>query len=133
MNVDLNAYAQFVDGVTSQPSKNQDHLDDVMAQHAGNFNVPRLLTAGFGLSSESGEFNEIVKKMMFQGKPFSPETKLHLKKELGDIQWYWIQACIALGFDPNEVIAENVSKLQNRYPGGEFDVYHSENRRPGDL
>ena len=133
MNVDLNAYAQFVDDVTSQPSRNQDALDDVMMQQAGNFNVPRLLTAGFGLSSETGEFNEIVKKVMFQGKPFSTTTQLHLKKELGDIQWYWIQACIALGFDPNQVIAENVLKLQNRYPGGKFDVYLSEHRQTGDL
>lgn len=133
MNVDLNAYAQFVDAVTSQPSKNQDALDDVMMQQAGNFNVPRLLTAGIGLSSETGEFNELLKKVLFQGKPFSPETQHHMLRELGDIQWYWIQACIALGFDPNQVIAENVVKLQNRYPGGAFDVYHSENRRPGDL
>ena len=133
MNVDLNAYSKFVDAITSNPSKIQDHLDDVMAVHASNFNVPRLLTAGIGLSSETGEFNEILKKVMFQGKPFNPETHFHLMRELGDIMWYWVQACIALGLDPNQVIAENVNKLQSRYPGGEFNVYHSENLKTGDL
>jgi hypothetical protein len=47
--------------------------------------------------------------------------------------WYWINACRALRLDPNDVIAENVEKLKSRYPSGEFDVYHSENRKTGDL
>ena len=47
--------------------------------------------------------------------------------------WYWINACRALDLDPNEVVAENVRKLEKRYPGGSFDVYYSENRQEGDL
>lgn len=35
--------------------------------------------------------------------------------------------------DPSEVIAENVKKLESRYPGGTFDVSMSENRQVGDL
>ena len=50
-----------------------------------------------------------------------------------DIIWYWVNSCRALDIDPNEVIAENVAKLKSRYPGGEFDVHHSENRKDGDL
>ena len=102
-------------------------------QHGPDINVCRLLTAGIGLSSETGEFNEIVKKIMFQGKELSDENVFHMKRELGDIAWYWVQACIALNLDPNDVIAENVNKLESRYPGGHFDVYHSENRQQGDL
>jgi NTP pyrophosphatase (non-canonical NTP hydrolase) len=86
-----------------------------------------------GLSSETGEFMEIVKKMLFQGKPLSDETLFHLKRELGDVIWYWVNACRALDLDPNEVIAENVKKLESRYPGGSFDPYYSENRKTGDL
>jgi NTP pyrophosphatase (non-canonical NTP hydrolase) len=91
------------------------------------------LTAAIGLGSESGEFQEIVKKVFFQGKPFNEEIRHHLKRELGDIMWYWINACRALNLDPDEVIIENVRKLESRYPGGKFDVTYSENRKPGDL
>jgi NTP pyrophosphatase (non-canonical NTP hydrolase) len=92
-----------------------------------------LLTGAVGISAEGGEFMEIVKKCIFQGKPMSEETQFHAKRELGDIMWYWINSCRALGIDPNEVIAENVRKLEARYPGGSFDPYYSENRQKGDL
>ena len=76
---------------------------------------------------------EIDKKSIFQGKPLDDDTKFHIKRELGDIMWYWINSCRAMGLDPNEVIDENVNKLKARYPGGEFDVHYSENRKQGDL
>ena len=141
--VDLNKYREFVLAVTSTPSKDltefMNRLDELDANYIGDgkhgpqINVPLLLTAGIGLASEGGEFNEIVKKMFFQGKPLSDENVFHMKRELGDIMWYWINACTALGLDPNEVVAENVEKLKARYPGGEFNVWHSENRKEGDL
>ena len=146
--VDLNKYMEFVEAVTSKPSHdltefmNQlDRLDanyeaygaDGEYMHGPDVNVPLLLCGAIGLGSETGEFQEIVKKMVFQGKPFNEETYFHMKRELGDIMWYWINACRALQLDPNEVVAENVKKLQARYPGGHFDVYHSENRKEGDL
>lgn len=143
MNVDLKAYTKFVSEVTSQPSQDlttfMSRLDELDVNYLGNgkhgpdVNVCRLLTAGIGLSSETGEFNEIVKKVFFQGKALSEENIFHMKRELGDIVWYWAQACLALNIDPNDVIAENVRKLESRYPGGRFDVFHSENRQAGDL
>ena len=143
MNVDLKAYTEFVSAVTSEPSQNLttfmnrlDQLDGNLLSdgtHGPDVNVCRLLTAGIGLSSETGEFNEIIKKIFFQGKELSVDNVFHMKRELGDIMWYWAQACIALNLDPNEVIAENVHKLQSRYPGGKFDVSCSENRVAGDL
>ena len=96
-------------------------------------NMALLLTGAIGLASETGEFSEIVKKCIFQGKPLDNETKFHCKRELGDIMWYWVNSCRALGLDPNEVMAENVEKLKARYPGGEFNVWYSENRKEGDL
>jgi NTP pyrophosphatase (non-canonical NTP hydrolase) len=83
--------------------------------------------------AESGEAMEILKKMKFQGKEWSEDIRYHLKREAGDVIFYWINLCIALGFDPNEVISENVKKLEARYPGGHFDAFHSENRKEGDL
>ena len=143
MNVDLKAYARFVAAVTSEPSSNltefMNRLDELDGNYLGNgqhgpdVSVTRLLTAGIGLSSETGELNEIIKKIVFQGKELSADNVFHMKRELGDIAWYWIQACLALDLDPNEVIAENVTKLESRYPGGHFDVYYSENRQQGDL
>ena len=106
-------------------------LDDI--NNNSSIEVPRLLTAALGLGSETGEFVEIVKKMVLQGKPASDDNIFHMKRELGDIMWYWINACRALELDPNDVIAENVKKLEARYPGGKFDVSNSENREADDL
>jgi NTP pyrophosphatase (non-canonical NTP hydrolase) len=136
-NIDLNKYADFVKTVCSDPSKDFSafiqRLEDLHYNHADGVNIPLLITSGIGLGSEGGEFQEIVKKVLFQGKPLSDDTVFHLKRELGDIAWYWANACNALGLDPNEVLAENVNKLQSRYPGGKFDAFYSENRKEGDL
>lgn len=130
--IDLKEYSQFVDKVTSSESKDstafRQRLDDL-----GNGDIPRLLTAAMGLSAESGEFTEIVKKLVFQGKPLTDDTKTHMIKELGDVMWYWTQGCMALGIDPNEVININKEKLMARYPAGEFEVAKSENRKEGDI
>ena len=96
-------------------------------------NISLLLCGIIGLGSETGELQEIVKKIVFQGKPLNEDTVFHMKRELGDIMWYWINACRALNLDPNDVIEENVEKLQSRYPGGQFDVFYSENRKENDL
>lgn len=134
-NIDLNKYAEFVLAVCSETSKDAEtFVEHVRRLHNNsNVNIPLLLTAGVGLASEGGEFNEIVKKIFFQGKPLTEDNIFHMKRELGDIIWYWTNACNALGLDPNEVIAENVNKLEARYPGGKFDAHYSENRKEGDL
>jgi len=133
MNVDLNRYQDFVEKVTSNESNNLFYLKDSLKELNKKVNISLLLTGSIGLASEGGEFSEIVKKCVFQGKPLDDDTIFHAKRELGDIMWYWINSCRALDLDPNEVIAENVKKLEARYPGGEFDVYYSENRKEGDL
>lgn len=135
MAVDLKKYEQFVEVVTSQPSNSVGALIQRLGElhEQPNLNIALLLTGGIGLASEAGELDEIVKKMVFQGKPWNEETRFHIKRELGDIAWYWVNACRAIGVDPNEVIEENVRKLESRYPGGKFSVEHSENRKDGDL
>ena len=95
--------------------------------------LPHLLTAALGLTAEAGEFTEVVKKIILQGKPYNEENVFHMKRELGDICWYLAQACMALDTTFDEVIEMNVDKLKARYPGGEFDVHKSENRKDGDL
>lgn len=133
--IDLNKYTKFVEAVTSKESNNFDHLLQRINElrNTTNVNISLLMTAGIGLASEGGEFNEIVKKILFQGKPLTEAEIFHMKRELGDIMWYWTNACRALGLEPNDVIAENVNKLESRYPGGSFDAYYSENRKEGDL
>ena len=130
--IDLKEYSQFVDKVTSNESKDstafRQRLDDL-----GNGDVPRLLTAALGLSAESGEFTEIVKKLVFQGKPLTQDTKIHMIKELGDVMWYWTQGCMALGVDPTEVINTNKEKLMDRYQEVELEAAKSENRKEGDI
>ena len=133
--IDLNKYQDFVEAVTSEQSNNAQVMADAIRnlEVMSGVNVSLLLTGAVGMSAEGGEFMEIVKKCIFQGKPLNEETQFHAKRELGDIMWYWINSCRALNIDPNEVIAENVRKLEARYPGGSFDAYYSENRQDGDL
>ena len=148
MNIDLNKYKDFVEAVTSQPSNDLttfmdtlDRLDanyevdlnDGLMKHGPDVNIPLLLTACLGLAAESGEFIEIPKKIFFQGKALTDENVFHMKRELGDVIWYWINACRALNLDPNDVIDENVRKLESRYPGGSFDAHYSENRKENDI
>jgi NTP pyrophosphatase (non-canonical NTP hydrolase) len=146
MQIDLEKYTKFVEAVTSQPSNdlstfidtlnrldvNHEVMDGVMCQ-GPDINIALLLTGALGMAAETGEFCEIPKKIFFQGKALNEEAVFHMKRELGDIMWYWINACRALNLNPNDVIAENVRKLESRYPGGAFDPYYSENRKPGDL
>jgi len=132
--IDLNKYQDFVEAVTSAESNNSKDMKAAVDRlEESGVNVSLLLTGAVGMSAEGGEFMEIVKKCIFQGKPLNKETQFHAKRELGDIMWYWINSCRALNIDPNEVIAENVRKLEARYPGGSFDAYYSENRQDGDL
>ena len=132
--VDTQKYTEFVDAVTSNESKSSESFSVRLRDlYAKGLPVERLLTAAVGMSAESGEFIEVVKKMIFQGKPVNEENLFHLKRELGDIMWYVAQACMALDTDFNEIIEMNVDKLKSRYPGGEFDVHYSENRKDGDV
>ena len=126
-------YEEFVDAVTSDASKDFCSLADRLVElDSKGANIERLLTAGVGINAEGGEFLEIVKKMIFQGKPWNDDNRDHLIIELGDIMWYVAQACMALDISFDEVIAGNVKKLERRYPGGSFDVYYSENRAEDD-
>jgi len=131
--VNLNAYSDFVAEVTSDASNDLETMIARLRELNKVVNISLLMTGGTGLSSEGGEFNEIIKKCVFQGKPMNEETIFHMKRELGDIAWYFVNACRAIDENPNDVIAENVRKLEARYPGGEFNVYYSENRKAGDL
>jgi len=134
MTIDFDKYTEFVDAVTSDSSKDfvslADRLGDLDRQGA---NIERLTTAAIGIAAEGGEFAEIVKKMVFQGKPWNEDNREHLIIELGDVMWYVAQACMALDTTFDEIIEMNVEKLEKRYPGGSFDVHHSENRVEGDL
>ena len=134
MTIDFDKYSHFVDAVTSDSSKDFVALADRLVElDREGANIERLTTAGVGLAAESGEFLEIVKKMVFQGKPWNDANREHLIIELGDVMWYVAQATQALGISFDDVIATNVKKLEKRYPGGSFEIYKSENREEGDL
>ena len=98
VNVDTEKYLEFVEGVTSNESL---HYASLIARTNNleledDCNVPQLLTAALGLTAESGEFTEVVKKIILQGKPYNEDNVFHMKRELGDICWYIAQACMAL-------------------------------------
>jgi NTP pyrophosphatase (non-canonical NTP hydrolase) len=132
--IDFKRYEKFVDAVTSEASTDFLALSDRLVElDAKGANIERLLTAGVGINAEGGEFLEIIKKMIFQGKPFNEANHEHMVIELGDLMWYVAQACMALEVSFEEVIERNVKKLEKRYPDGTFDIYFSENRAEGDL
>ena len=136
--VDTQKYTEFVDAVTSQESKDYISFNSrcfgIQSEEGGGDGLPvhRLLTAALGICAEGGEFTEVVKKIVFQGKPVNEENIFHMKRELGDIMWYWVTACMALKLDPVDVILENQKKLEARY-GEKFSVNQSEVRAEGDL
>lgn len=135
MSIKLEDYQEFAISTASDESKDFDSLIVRLYQlHNNNLavSIPELLTGAAGLSSEGGEFNEIVKKLVFQGKPLTEDVVYHLKRELGDIAWYFAQACTALDISIEEVLIMNVEKLSARYPQG-FEIIKSEIRKEGDI
>jgi NTP pyrophosphatase (non-canonical NTP hydrolase) len=130
----LHHYDHFVDTLLSKPSKDLDLLvQRLYFLEETGVNIASLLTGAVGLSAESGEFTEVVKKLILQGKPLDDATLFHLKRELGDIIFYWFVACQALHVSAEGVIVENIAKLESRYPGGKFDINYSEVRKDGDV
>jgi NTP pyrophosphatase (non-canonical NTP hydrolase) len=141
--ISLDAYQEFVGDTTSLASSNPEEfvarvneLERKMPEdnvNAVGVDLNRLLTAAIGLTAEGGEFAEVVKKIAFQGKPYNEQSRIHMIKEMGDVMWYIAQGCIALGTSIEEVLETNVEKLTARYPEGVFRVFHSENRKEGDI
>ena len=132
--IEPNKYIEFVRQTTSPASSEYPKLVDRLNELQGEgADVSRLMTAAFGMSAEAGEFTEVVKKIILQGKPYTEENIFHMKRELGDLCWYLAQACMALNITFEEVLEMNYQKLSARYPEGAFDVYRSENRKDGDL
>lgn len=132
-NIDLYTYSKFVDFVTSDVSKDSKKLVERIEElEESGLQVSRFLTAAIGMSDEAGEFAGYAKKILFHGKPFDEANKELLLKELGDVAWYWANACMALGIDPYKILELNVEKLSSRYPGG-FSAWLSENRKEGDV
>ena len=134
--VNTDSYMEFVNAVTSEESKDYIPFNSRCFEiQSGDDGIPihRLITAALGMGAESGEFTEVVKKIVFQGKPVNEDNIFHMKRELGDIMWYVAQACMSLDTTIDEIIEMNVEKLKARYPGGSFDVHYSENRQEGDV
>ncbi len=130
----FNDYAKFVISTTSDESLSTSSLVGKLVSlgYESDTEWSQLLTASIGMQAESGEFSEVIKKIIFQGKPYNEDERYHLKRELGDVLWYWVQGCTALGFTPQEVMEENIKKLEARYPNG-FEVARSEVRKVGDI
>ena len=132
--VNFTEYSKFVDAVTSDQSRDFIAFSDrIVSLDEKGANIERLLTGAVGINSEGGEIMEIVKKLVFQGKPWDKDTKYHIKRELGDVMWYVMQCLLALDTSMDEIVGMNVDKLKARYPGGEFEAWYSENRQEGDL
>ncbi len=130
----MNNYVDFVKQTTSEASLDYVFMATRIAElEANGTNTSQLLTAALGLSAEAGEFTEVVKKIVFQGKPYNEDNVFHMKRELGDICWYLAQAFMALDTNFDEILDMNIEKLSARYPDGAFNEYYSENRKEGDV
>lgn len=124
---------QFVLSSASDESREFEFLlDSLVRLNAEEHKVPELMTAAIGLASEGGEFAEVIKKVIFQGKPLDNDTYYHLQRELGDVAWYFVLGCYAARSNPQKILEMNIEKLMARYPEG-FDAFKSENRADNDV
>ena len=133
--IKIDDYGKFVKSTTSDESLRTEVMADRLFGLQSTYKDAewsQLITCSMGMQAESGEFSEIIKKIVFQGKHFDEDVKFHLKRELGDVLWYWVQGCLALGYTPEEVMQENITKLEKRYPNG-FEIHRSEVREEGDI
>ena len=67
-----------------------------------------------GLGGETGEVLELLKKRVRD----DTLDLNHLKKELGDVLYYWSMLCNAFGLSPTDVMAANMEKVNGRYERG---------------
>ncbi len=75
-----------------------------------NFIYPTL-----GLTGEAGEVSDKIKKIIRDKENIiDKETKLELKKELGDVLWYISQLSTELGLELEDVAQNNLDKLFKR-------------------
>ena len=88
-----------------------------------------IINGLFGLSGESGEFIDMIKKWIFHEKELDED---HAKKELGDVMWYVAMICESFGWSLDEIMQMNIDKLKKRYPEG-FDTERANNRKPEDV
>ena len=92
-------------------------------------NAMHLMNGALGLSGESGEVADIVKKCWMQGHNLD---QAHIAKELGDCLWYVAETATAIGYDLETIMQMNIDKLMKRYPEG-FDSERSQHRETGDI
>ncbi len=105
----------------------KDYIQNAIKTESIHFNVTgreRLLHAGIGLATESGEFLDALKKSIFYGKELDI---VNLKEELGDVLWYMAIAMDALGTDFETEMKKNIKKLKARY-GEKFSQDSAEKR-----
>ena len=88
-----------------------------------------IMMSCLGLSGEIGEFNDMLKKVIFHEAEFDEE---HAKKELGDICWYVAMMCESFGWSLEDIMQMNIDKLRKRYPNG-FDVNRANHREVTDI
>jgi NTP pyrophosphatase (non-canonical NTP hydrolase) len=132
--IDTKKYIEFVRQTTSPASSDFNKLIERMQElDEEGVKLTHLLTFALGASAEMGEAVEIIKKCLFQGKPFNEDAKIWISKELGDVLYYIGQFCIAMDISFEEIMQINYEKLSARYPEGVFSVHRSENRVEGDI
>lgn len=126
--LDVNDYQNFVNGLLSPATREATAFQDRVKELTDSgVSVQMLLTAAVGLTGEAGEVSDLIKKVVFQGKPYTDDIRNKLIDEMGDVAWYLALACSSVGVTMEDILERNVDKLQSRYPGG-FSINRSENR-----
>jgi NTP pyrophosphatase (non-canonical NTP hydrolase) len=73
-----------------------------------------ITIASLGLAGEVGEVMELLKKRVRDGT----FDEVNLKKELGDVIFYWARLCEMFGLTPSEVLQANIEKNESRKARG---------------
>jgi NTP pyrophosphatase (non-canonical NTP hydrolase) len=83
-----------------------------------------IIHAHMGISSESGEIGDCIKKYYIYNQPLD---YINLLEECGDLLWYVSLMVSACGSNLEHVMEQNIEKLKIRYPE-KFTEHHAKER-----
>lgn len=104
----------FMKTVISRDMPNLDY-SPIVKRLSEDKKLIRLLHAAVGMSGETGEIVDGLKKSMMYGKELN---KINLLEECGDLLWYIAVMLHELDSSFEEVMVYNDNKLKVRYPNG---------------
>ncbi len=89
---------------------------DICKKTAQTFDTKEkeILTWGLGIAGEAGDVASCIKKTIIHEN----DQKQGIRENIGDTLWYAAMVCNYFDWDLQEILNENIAKLEKRYPEG---------------